>query len=314
MPAQISLTEIQALSALETFISDVVSSAVFEASISNEVMTVTQVFAGELTTGQLIVDPGNMVQPNTRISSAPNYLNGGVGVYSITIPQTTSQLIMMGVVEIVRGQDNRVPEPLGGDFVVMTPTLRKRLSFNNTEWADGAFSVTINGNVMTVLGMIKSAPTLLPGVPIADISGELMANTIIGQQLSGVLGGEGTYFVSPAQFIKTPITAYAGLRYETTPTQLTIQVDIHGPLSGDNAQIIAGLLRSEYATQIFAETGYEVVPLYTSDPHQAPFLNAEQQIEYRWTIDCELQVNPIVSIPQQFFDNVQVTLIEVDSE
>ncbi len=32
--------------------------------------------------------------------------------------------------EVVRGQDNQVPEPSGSDFVVMTPIIQKLLATN----------------------------------------------------------------------------------------------------------------------------------------------------------------------------------------
>jgi hypothetical protein len=37
-------------------------------------------------------------------------------------------------VEVFQGQANRVPEPRGVDFIVMTPMMRLRLSTNTVEW------------------------------------------------------------------------------------------------------------------------------------------------------------------------------------
>jgi len=65
-------------------------------------------------------------------------------------------------------------------------------------------------------------------------------------------------------------------------------------------------MRSMYACDLFAATGYDVTPLYADDPRQSPFLNAESQIEFRWTCDIQLQVNSIVLAPQQFSDSVVV--------
>lgn len=101
-------------------------------------------------------------------------------------------------------------------------------------------------------------------------------------------------------------------RNSLVPTQLTVQIDIHGPSSADNAQIISTVLRDEYATKAFEATGVEVQTLYAEDPRQMPFLNGEQQIEWRWTVDAVLQVNPVVRTPQDFADVVEATLIEVD--
>lgn len=42
-------------------------------------------------------------------------------------------MLPMGV-EVIQGQDNRVPEPKGDDFVVMTETGSSRLSTNEVTW------------------------------------------------------------------------------------------------------------------------------------------------------------------------------------
>lgn len=40
-------------------------------------------------------------------------------------------------VEVIQAQDNRVAEPRGANFIVMTPTLRQRMSTNKAEWPAG---------------------------------------------------------------------------------------------------------------------------------------------------------------------------------
>jgi hypothetical protein len=104
-----------------------------------------------------------------------------------------------------------------------------------------------------------------------------------------------------------------GLRLSRSPIQLTVQIDVHGPASGDNAQMISTVMRDEWATIAFGALTPDVQPLYADDPRQTPFTNGEDQIEFRWTIDCVLQANPIVSTPQDFADEVVVTPIEVDT-
>jgi hypothetical protein len=44
--------------------------------------------------------------------------------------------IVAAGVEVIYGQDNRVPEPLGDDFLVMTPLSQARLSTNDTTYTD----------------------------------------------------------------------------------------------------------------------------------------------------------------------------------
>lgn len=173
---------------------------------------------------------------------------------SLTESQTFAALrtVLLGLlpagIEIIRAEVNRVAEPVGADFVVMSPTLRDRLATNIETYDD--------------------QPTAVP--PVA-------------------------------------------LRNTEQRTQVTIQLDIHGPASADNAEKISTLFRSEYATKAFAATGAAVQPLYADTPRQAPFINAEDQYEYRWTVDVVLQANPVVGTAQDFAAVVEVTPIEVDT-
>lgn len=149
--------------------------------------------------------------------------------------------------EVVVGQVNRVPEPIGPNFVVMWPLLRTRLSTNLDTFVD----------------------TPLTDPPVAR-------------------------------------------RDSDQSTQLTVQVDCHGPAGGDNAQIVSTLLRDEHGIQAFEALGLPVVPLYTEDPRQMPFENAEQATEDRWMVDVALQINPVIGTPQDFADVVVVTPIIAD--
>ncbi len=149
--------------------------------------------------------------------------------------------------EVVRGQDNRVAEPRGADFAVMTPIMSERLGTNVTTYQDG--------------GLV------------------------------------------------TPPTAET--RTDMAPTKITVQVDIHGPNSADNVQAVSILFRSDVATTAFAASGYDVTPLYASEPRQAPFLNGEKQVEQRWTIDLAMQINPSIATAQDFAGTLTAGLIYV---
>jgi hypothetical protein len=105
----------------------------------------------------------------------------------------------------------------------------------------------------------------------------------------------------------------AGVAQAMQPTQLTVQLDVHGPASGDNAQIIATLIRDPIACAFFRDTGLATQPLYASDPAQRPFQNAQDQIEYRWGVDAVIQVNPVVSTLQQFAATLAATLVNVEA-
>ena len=186
--------------------------------------------------------------------------------------------ILPAGVEVVRGQDNRVPEPLSPDFVKLTPLGQARLGTNFESFQD------------------------LYADGIAD-----------------------------------------GFRSITEPTQFTIQCDFHGPNSTDNLQLFTTLFRDSYACDAFAaftfagpdlaalpgggttvddESGFAIMtssaisaqPLYTSEPRQVPFVNGEGQYEYRWSVDAEIQINPVVNITQDFAAALKVGLISVDEQ
>lgn len=95
-------------------------------------------------------------------------------------------------------------------------------------------------------------------------------------------------------------------------TLLTIQLDVHGPNSGENVQIISTLFRDEYATSYFDNSGLDAQALYTSDPMQVPFINGESQWENRWTVDLAIQINQIIQLSQEFADKLNAGIINVD--
>jgi hypothetical protein len=209
--------------------------------------------------------------------------------------------------EVIKAQGNRVPEPKSDDFVTMTPILRGRLATNIDNYADTAFVGSIGGEVLTVTDM--KLGTLFVG---SQLLGSGIAPGTVVTGFDGGQGGVGTYFISPSQTLPSQIIA-AGIKTAQQKTKVTVQLDVHGPASSDNAQTIATLLRDDFAVQAFAASGFDVSPLYASEPRQMPFVNGEQQVEERWVIDAVLQCNPVVAMPQQFADEVDVTVTNVDA-
>lgn len=168
---------------------------------------------------------------------------------SLTESQTMTALrsFLLGIVttniEVVSGQDNRVPEPIGQTFVVMSILSRERIETNTVTTVDG----------------------LLLQVPVA------------------------------------------GTRMDLQPVKFSVQLDVHGPGGGDIVQTITTLFRSEYGTTAFAASGFDVTPLYMSDPRQMIFINGEQQIENRWSVDAVMQCNPIVTTAQDFAASISIS-------
>jgi len=94
--------------------------------------------------------------------------------------------------------------------------------------------------------------------------------------------------------------------------QMSIQVDCYGLNSVDRAQTIAALFRDDYACQYFASSGFDMQPLYASDAQQMPITSGEDTYIERWTFECVLQINPVITVPIQTANTLTAGLISVD--
>jgi hypothetical protein len=104
----------------------------------------------------------------------------------------------------------------------------------------------------------------------------------------------------------------------TQPTQIDLQLDLHAedypgqPVSAvsraaDMAQTVVTAFNTAYGT----DTMSTVTPLYAGDPKQLGFVNQEEQIENRWTVDIAVQANIAINQPMQFFTSAFVTIVVV---
>lgn len=216
------------------------------------------------------------------------------------------QILPAGV-EVVQGQDNRVAEPKADDFVVMTEILRPRLSTNLNTYSDVAFTGSIAGQTLTVSAI--QFGTIEVGQRVNGVG--VTPGTTITALGSGT-GGVGTYTVSASQTVASEKLS-SGFEVHMQPTEIHIQLDVHGENSADNAQTVTTLFRDQYAVQAFSDLSPNVQPLYADDPKQVPFWNGEQQTENRWVITARLQANIAVETPQDFADQLQPTLINVEA-
>ena len=209
---------------------------------------------------------------------------------------------------IIRGQVNRVPEPGSPDFIVMWPIMRQPLSMDVATSTDTILTGSIASAVLTVSDISGNLQAGQGVYAIVSSAWTLLGS--IGAQLSGATGGLGTYSL-PGAANRASGTLYAGTRALLVPEAVTIQADIHGPTGADNCARIIALFRDQFCTDALAASGYDVAPLYLSDPRQLPFENGEQQTEERWTIDLALQVNSITTTPQQFAGGLQARAIPI---
>lgn len=217
-------------------------------------------------------------------------------------------------IAVVAGQQNRVPEPNAADFVVMTPINFQRLATNQDASADVKFTGSISGSTLTVTSVVFGSIVL--GATIFGTG--VKANSVVRSLGEGTTGGVGTYQLTVGGQNVPSQTLSAGQRTLTQEAIVTIQLDFHGAglEAGDMAQTVSTAFRDEYATTFFAALLpplNNVGPLYADDPVEAPFVNDQNQYEWRWTINAKLQVNQTVPVPQEYGDAASVTLKDVDA-
>lgn len=219
--------------------------------------------------------------------------------------------ILPASIEVIEGQDSRVPEPSGTDFVVMTTIRRDRIATNLDTFADCKFTALIADAVMTVSSV--ESGVLLAGNAI--FGPNVATGSSIVSQLSGPTGGAGTYQITPSQTVASE-TISAGNWDMMQSTKVVVQLDVHSANVGDSADMaetISTVFRDGYAAKWFAENGDVISPLHADDPKQIPFINAEQAWETRWVVTAELQANQLVTgLPQEFADVLTPGLINVD--
>ena len=163
--------------------------------------------------------------------------------------------------------------------------------------------------ILTASSVTRGAVPL--GALLLDTTAVLAPNTVLIGFATGS-GGIGTYIVTPSQTLASE-TIYLGQRADLVATEWTVQIDFHGPSSSDNIRVIDNLFRSEYAVNVIGAFGYAMSPLYADEARQVPFINSEQQFEFRWSMDLHLQISPTVTTPQQFFDQIKVVGVEIDA-
>lgn len=110
----------------------------------------------------------------------------------------------------------------------------------------------------------------------------------------------------------TGSTATSSVRL-TEVRQADIQVDIYGVRAADRAIALETVFRSGHAYDLIKARDKRVAPLYASEAMQAPFINAGEQWEQRYTVTLSLQVHITVEVPQAYFDRISVTTEQVDT-
>lgn len=93
--------------------------------------------------------------------------------------------------------------------------------------------------------------------------------------------------------------------------EYSIQVDCYGPNSGDHATELTTLFNDYYGCAFLLPYGCQ--PLYTGAPMQSALINGEENYEQRWTFTAVLQFNPVVTVAQEFADELDVSFANADT-
>lgn len=109
--------------------------------------------------------------------------------------------------------------------------------------------------------------------------------------------------------VSIPHFEYATLTDTATiagPKRIHVQIDFYGDLAGDMCNAVKIAFRSDYG---FLNFPVNIKPLYSDEGIQAQMITGERQWASRWTLTAVMQYNPIVTVPQQFADEAELTSI-----
>lgn len=231
----------------------------------------------------------------------------GSGVLTVTVVATGTVLsggalsgTKVAAGTVITGQISGAPGGIGVYSVNLSQTTP-------------ATAIAQSCGLMTVTEMLNSQ--ILVGATVFGV--DLLDDTIVTALGTGT-GGVGTYVVSKSQTIGSE-TLSAGAKVMRQDSKVTVQIDFHSinGSSADMAQTVSTTFRDAFAAKFFsalAPPQNSVAPFYADDPRLMPFLNENQQYEWRWVAEADMQANQIVRVPQQFADLATVELVSVDAE
>lgn len=87
------------------------------------------------------------------------------------------------------------------------------------------------------------------------------------------------------------------------------QVDCYGQEGPSQASIIAVAWRSMWGVDNFQPPVF--TPLYADEPEALPITNSEGQYEQRFMVRLHGQVNQVVRLPQDFFEEIELNSLIV---
>jgi hypothetical protein len=90
--------------------------------------------------------------------------------------------------------------------------------------------------------------------------------------------------------------------------EVPVQIDCYGACSGSWAATVSTTFEDAYG---FAALGPSCEPLYANEARMMPLTDEELQYEEKWSVDCHLEWDPVVTVTQQYADALDLTLVDV---
>jgi hypothetical protein len=182
--------------------------AVFSGSISAGVLTVSQVSQGAIAVGQVLADTTNALALNTTVTA---FLSGagGVGTYSVSVPQTVAAEMMSALAgnsQVVPNLRARIGQTLyATNYVQAVNALGPwaqvaAINIGSPNVTDAVFTGSISGSTLTVTAIISG--TLAVGQSLFGSAGG--TGIILGTNITAFgsgAGGTGTYILNNTQTV-----------------------------------------------------------------------------------------------------------------
>lgn len=178
-------------------------------------------------------------------------------------------------------------------------------------------ALPVSPTQLTLYGLVKALVVTVTGLAPALVIRGLPNRAAMPPASPGFVSMQ----LTRGKQLRTPEVTWDSLAVAPTEleieqgTELRLQLDMYGAASGDWAVVMQTLLRDETGCVALAGPDYQnpiLQPLYASDAHLAPLDDSEDQYESRWTIEAILQYNVTISVPMQFADTLELTVINVD--
>lgn len=172
-------------------------------------------------------------------------------------------------------------------------------------------ALTLSLTSVQVLTALQAFLMTVTGLPMEQI---------IDAQDNRVPMPKGT-FISMTSLLESELSVPSSTFTKTGTTEAVnsrlmwiCQLDCYDDDSAqDLATAIKAVIRTPYCVDQFKLSGFDMAPLYATDPRNTNMLNGENQFNDRWTFEFHAQINPVIQTPMQSANKLEIGLVEVET-